>query len=787
MVEEVTEAETSDRWKFPRPYAGQYELLERLGRGGMAEVFKARRAGAAGFEKILVIKRILPHLASQEHFVSMFVNEAKIAAQIQHQNVVQVYDLGQSADGELYIAMEYVAGLDVRKLLAHASDKRLRVPPWVALHIMREVLNALVHAHDLTDSERRVLRVIHRDVTPANVFISDQGEIKLADFGIAKAIGDNPDTEAGQIKGNVSYMAPEALLGEALDPRADIFSVGVVLWEILTQQRLFQGRSNFETARMICDSERPAPSRLSSDVPPELDPIVLTALEVDKERRYPTAHDFLLAVVDALSHLRPRLVRADVREAIGVLTGRVPPTAEFNAPAQRTGSIPIPPASTWTVPRTPPSQAIPAPPPPQATPMPTPSVAQAPAAIVAPLTSAAIAPMTSASAIVMVPGSPIPGTSIIPPPTAPRGGIPAYFPAVTPVKEPTRDLPRGPERAAEGSEIIPLGGALLADWIDGQGAVVGNETESIDLKYTPRVGSIGVFVRDTDGRIVGPYGYEDLVRVRGLKPVAVSADKVRWMDIKTFVQLSGIDRLSPSARPIRRATLVGKLETRSLCSILGQLGRERQNGRLIIIEGSGHNSARREIEVVNGAPIFVFSDHPSMQLPELLVRHKIVNKDQLDNLLVEIAKREQPLLDLISWTAFTDVTRYWPLIMRDRLSEAFRWAVGRFAFDAEMDPPRAAPFARSLLQVLFDSVLRSFNIAELTSMLGSRMTGKLVRAESFAHLVRGLSLTEKQGELAERLQAKKTVSELLRKFPQDSHPQAAMAYVLFEIGAISST
>lgn len=119
------------------------------------------------------------------------------------------------------------------------------------------------------------------------------------------------------------------------------------------------------------------------------------------------------------------------------------------------------------------------------------------------------------------------------------------------------------------------------------------------------------------------------------------------MDIKTFVQLSGIDRLSPSARPIRRATLVGKLETRSLCSILGQLGRERQNGRLIIIEGSGHNSARREIQVVNGAPIFVFSDHPSMQLPELLVRHKIVNKDQLDNLLVEIAKREQPLLDLI--------------------------------------------------------------------------------------------------------------------------------------------
>jgi len=124
--------------------------------------------------------------------------------------------------------------------------------------------------------------------------------------------------------------------------------------------------------------------------------------------------------------------------------------------------------------------------------------------------------------------------------------------------------------------------------------------------------------------------------------------------------------------------------------------------------------------------------------------------------------------------------------MRDRLSEAFRWAVGRFAFDAEMDPPRAAPFARSLLQVLFDSVLRSFNIAELTSMLGSRMTGKIVRSENFAHLVRGLSLTEKQGELAERLQAKKTVSELLRKFPQDSHPQAAMAYVLFEIGAISS-
>ncbi|MFO0725783.1 MAG: protein kinase [Myxococcota bacterium] len=774
----MSEPEASDRWKFPRPY-GQYELLDRLGKGGMAEVFKARRAGAAGFEKILVIKRILPHLASQAHFVSMFVNEAKIAAQIQHQNVVQVFDLGQSADGELYIAMEYVAGLDVRKLLAHASDKRLRVPIWISLHIVREVLNALVHAHDLTDNERRAVRVIHRDVTPANVFISEMGEIKLADFGIAKAIGDNPDTEAGQIKGNVSYMAPEALLGEPLDPRADVFSVGVVLWELLTQQRLFQGRSNFETARMICDSDRPAPSRLLSDVPPELDPIVLTALEVDKDRRYPTAHDFLLRVVDALSALRPRLLRADVREAIEILTGKIPPTAEFNAPAQRTGSIPIPPASTWSIPRTPPTQTSPVAPataPQSSSGIP---AATTGTAVIAPLTSAAIAPLSSSGPIVMVPGSPIPGTSIIPPPTAPRAGIPAYFPAVAPTA--TRDIPRP---APEAFETIPLGGALLAEWVDGPGTV-SQDSDSIDLKFTPHHATGGIFVRDTEGRVVGPYSYEDLVRVRGLKPAAVSADKARWMDIKTFVQLSGIDRLSQTPRPIRRATLVGKLETRSLCSILGQLGRERQNGRLIIIEGTGNNSARREIEVVNGAPIFVFSDHPSMQLPELLVRHKIVNKDQLDTLLVEITKREQPLLDLISWTAFTDVTRYWPLIMRDRLSEVFRWAVGRFAFDAEMEPPRAAPFARSLLQVLFDSVLRSFNTAELTSMLGSRTNAKLVRNEGYTHLLRGLSLTEKQAEIADRLAPKRTISELLRKYPQDSHPLAAMAYVLLEIGAIS--
>ncbi|MFO0727379.1 MAG: protein kinase [Myxococcota bacterium] len=314
--------------ELPRRY-GKYELLERIGEGGMAEAFRARLPGAAGFEKILVIKRILPHLAKNERFLQMFVNEAKLAARLQHQNIVHVFELGETDSGELFMAMEYVQGHDLRAILEMAAERVLRIPVWFSVHAMMQALNGLAHAHELVDENGRPLGVIHRDVTPSNVFVSFLGEVKLADFGVAKAINQlmapgPSDTQGGQLKGKTSYMPPEQIQGLSLDPRADVFSAAVVLWELLTQRRLFGGRGDFEIMLAICEEPRPEPSRFNSAVPPELDAIVLRALEPDRERRYPTARAFHEALLEVMTWYRPKLLPADVRHVVEVLAGRRP-------------------------------------------------------------------------------------------------------------------------------------------------------------------------------------------------------------------------------------------------------------------------------------------------------------------------------------------------------------------------------------------------------------------------------------------------------------------------------
>ncbi|MCK6550402.1 serine/threonine protein kinase, partial [Myxococcota bacterium] len=314
---------------FPQQY-GKYELLERIGEGGMAEVFRARLPGAAGFEKILVIKRILPHLAKKPDFVRMFVDEAKLAAKVQHQNVVQVFELGETESGELYMAMEYVSGVDLRRLLVNARERRLRIPVWFVLHTMAEVLNGLTYAHELCDSEGRPLHVVHRDVTPGNIFISFQGEVKLADFGIAKAVGRVSETEAGQVKGNAPFMAPEAIYGRTLDARADVFSAGIVLWASLALRLPFEGSSNYETAKLVCEAKREPPSKYNPLVPPELDAIALGALEIERGRRIPSAREFQARLLELLSKTRPKLLPSDVRHVVDVLTGRKAPDAQFS-------------------------------------------------------------------------------------------------------------------------------------------------------------------------------------------------------------------------------------------------------------------------------------------------------------------------------------------------------------------------------------------------------------------------------------------------------------------------
>jgi serine/threonine-protein kinase len=275
----------------------QYQILGRIALGGMAEVYKAVSRGVEGFEKVVAIKRILPHVAEDEEFITMFKDEARIAAQLQHSNIAQIFELKSEGD-TFYIVLEYVPGKDLRALFEHGRAVKRAMPLAQACHIIMQVCEGLEYAHNKKDRHGRPLGLIHRDVSPPNVLVSYEGEVKLIDFGVAKAAGRASQTQAGILKGKFGYMSPEQVRGATIDRRSDVFSLGAVLWEILCNQRLFQAETDFATLEKVRTVSVDPPSRINPAVSTKLEQIVMRSLHADVNIRYQTAaelHDALQA------------------------------------------------------------------------------------------------------------------------------------------------------------------------------------------------------------------------------------------------------------------------------------------------------------------------------------------------------------------------------------------------------------------------------------------------------------------------------------------------------------
>ena len=274
----------------PLPF-GKYLLLERIAVGGMAEVFIAKAFGVEGFERILAIKRILPTMAEDKEFISMFIDEARISVQLNHANIVHIHELGRY--GETYfIAMEYVSGRDLRQVLEYYQREQTVMPAAQAVYIASKMCDGLDHAHRKRDARGTPLNIVHRDVSPQNVLLSFDGEVKLIDFGIAKAAGRLQKTQAGILKGKFGYMSPEQVRGLEIDHRSDIFAVGVVLYEMLTGQRLFTGESDFSVLERVRDAVVPPPREINADIPEGLETVLLRALCGEREDRYQWASEF---------------------------------------------------------------------------------------------------------------------------------------------------------------------------------------------------------------------------------------------------------------------------------------------------------------------------------------------------------------------------------------------------------------------------------------------------------------------------------------------------------------
>ncbi len=294
----------------------KYRIIEKLDAGGMAEVFLGEAEALKGFKRRVAIKRILPHLTKNRRFVQMFLDEARLSLQLQHANIVTVYDIGK-ADNTFFIVMEYVDGTNLKKVMAHMNRKGRLVPMEQAVFIIREVCEGLAYAHDQRDpTTGRPLGIVHRDVSPPNILLSLRGEVKLVDFGLAKATTQLETTDPGVVKGKFSYLSPEAASGLEVDRRADIFAAGIILWELLTGRRLFYGENDYQTVELVREANIPPMAVANPNVPRELEDILLKALARDPEDRYQTASEFAEALTRFLFSRGLAVTRNDVARLV---------------------------------------------------------------------------------------------------------------------------------------------------------------------------------------------------------------------------------------------------------------------------------------------------------------------------------------------------------------------------------------------------------------------------------------------------------------------------------------
>ena len=309
----------------------KYILLDLLGIGGMAEVYRAKQLGQKGFAKQIVIKKLLPQAAQDKEMVNLFIGEARLAAMLQHENVAAIYDFGEIG-GSYFLAMEYLSGVDLNTLMKKTRELGEPLEIQYALMIAAKICEGMEYAHRLKDFQNKPLNLIHRDLTPHNIFITYAGKVKVFDFGVAKAeILDNK-TQAGVVKGKLSYMSPEQISGEKIDSRSDIFSIGILLYEMLSGKRMYMG----DTATLIqkCLTVDFVPLReINPDLPSELYTILDKALERDREKRYQNCGQMQTDIEDLMFSMGKRTDAKNLQNYIREMFGEEYKAAQIKAVA----------------------------------------------------------------------------------------------------------------------------------------------------------------------------------------------------------------------------------------------------------------------------------------------------------------------------------------------------------------------------------------------------------------------------------------------------------------------
>lgn len=293
----------------------RYRVTERLEAGGMAEVFKGEAVSVQGFKKQVAIKRVLPHLAQNRNFISMFLDEARLGARLAHGNIVTVFDIG-AADNTFFIVMEFIDGCNLKAVIEEHRQQGRRIGVKEAVFIAIEACKGLSFAHELQDDDGVDLHIVHRDISPPNILISKRGEVKVTDFGLAKATTQLEKTDPGVVKGKFSYLSPEAAMGQPVDARTDVYALGIVLWEMLAGRRLYLGETDFQTVKLVQQSNVPSLSRINPEVDPDLERVINRALERDVEKRFQNTRDFGDALAQHLFSRQLKVTSFDVANLV---------------------------------------------------------------------------------------------------------------------------------------------------------------------------------------------------------------------------------------------------------------------------------------------------------------------------------------------------------------------------------------------------------------------------------------------------------------------------------------
>jgi serine/threonine protein kinase len=814
---------------------GRFELLDRIGIGGMAEVWRARVAGVGGFEKILVVKKILPAFAQNKTFIDMLLAEARLCAVLQHTNIVQTYENGE-IDGHYYIGMEYVAGPDLFKVLSRATQAGMRIPQELCLFVAAEVAKGLHYAHNARDHYGRPLHIIHRDVSPSNVIVSEAGEVKVMDFGVARATpGGQPSdsaTRSGVLKGKLGYMSPEQVTGQPFDHRSDIFSLGIILYESLTLKRLFLAKTDLETLVNIRDARIEHKFKKHAYIDEGVRNILRRSLARDVSERYPTAmamHDDIVKLLFEGKQQVSNTMLANFLTQLfdpGVLTPKPPPVLErLDSPPTRPQRVLAP-----GTPATGQHQLVPSS---QPAYVPGSQANYAPASQTNYVPSSAslsfspddmkkirdkIAEKRSEPAPeasqrtpaqgVSLQGQRTPGPGTLTPPGL-TGQGPTTGQMRTLPEPPTLTVPNRPSRPGmpevRGTVPLPRVGtgphapasSLTTDGeieVDGFGPKSPGQASGLGfegLAREPASYTVAALAKATpaptfrlrtgDGQEFGPLDQGNLEAM--LRSRTASADDFVSVNDGPFQAIRSVSRLQPVVRQVAAGpgtpTLQGPLTHWTFVRLVYRMYADRSSGCLELRRGD----AVKSVYFRRGRTQYIASNQHAELLGPFMVANGFISQADIDMAMARARSTGGRLGDLLIGLNLIKPFQLYQVLerqLRAKFIDAFGWDSGTYAFYPEAAPPGdIVPLDIDPMTVLAEGVRERVPLSVLEPLFGDKLDKPLYRNRNPLISVGTLRLQARESKALGMLLAHNTARPAYEECYGNRPQRLALLHVLF--------